>query len=231
MSLESAALRRIAPSATIAISAKARALKAAGRDIIGLAAGEPDFDTPDNIKEAAIKAIRDGKTKYTDPDGMPALKEAVVAKFQRENNLTYKTSQVHVAPGGKPVIYNALVATVNPGDEVIIPAPYWVSYPDMTLLAGGTPVPVLTTTENPDASTTTMLGWKAEQLFILISFILFNLIGITVTIALLIWYADRGIHRSRIESSLAPKTGEADPARLVKSKPTAVSHPPASTSS
>ena len=148
MSLESAALRRIAPSATIAISAKARALKAAGRDIIGLAAGEPDFDTPDNIKEAAIKAIRDGKTKYTDPDGMPALKEAVVAKFQRENNLTYKTSQVHVAPGGKPVIYNALVATVNPGDEVIIPAPYWVSYPDMTLLAGGTPVPVLTTTEN-----------------------------------------------------------------------------------
>ena len=148
MSLESAALRRIAPSATIAISAKARALKAAGRDIIGLAAGEPDFDTPDNIKEAAIKAIRDGKTKYTDPDGMPALKEAVVAKFQRENNLTYKTSQVHVAPGGKPVIYNALVATVNPGDEVIIPAPYWVSYPDMTLLAGGTPVPVSTTAEN-----------------------------------------------------------------------------------
>ena len=151
MSLESAALRRIAPSATIAISAKARALKAAGRDIIGLAAGEPDFDTPDNIKEAAIKAIRDGKTKYTDPDGMPALKEAVVAKFQRENNLTYKTSQVHVAPGGKPVIYNALVATVNPGDEVIIPAPYWVSYPDMTLLAGGTPVPVLPTTSTPSA--------------------------------------------------------------------------------
>ena len=148
MSLESAALRRIAPSATIAISAKARALKAAGRDIIGLAAGEPDFDTPENIKEAAIKAIRDGKTKYTDPDGMPQLKEAIVGKFQRENGLTYKTSQVHVAPGGKPVIYNALVATVNPGDEVIIPAPYWVSYPDMTLLAGGTPVPVLTTAEN-----------------------------------------------------------------------------------
>jgi aspartate aminotransferase len=148
MSLESAALRRIAPSATIAISAKARALKAAGRDIIGLAAGEPDFDTPENIKEAAIQAIRDGKTKYTDPDGMPALKEAVVAKFQRENNLTYKTSQVHIAPGGKPVIYNALVATINPGDEVVIPAPYWVSYPDMTLLAGGTPVPVPTTAEN-----------------------------------------------------------------------------------
>ena len=124
MSLESAALRRIAPSATIAISAKARALKAAGRDIIGLAAGEPDFDTPDNIKEAAIQAIRDGKTKYTDPDGMPVLKEAIGAKFQRENNLTYKTSQVHVAPGGKPVIYNALVATINPGDEGIIPASY-----------------------------------------------------------------------------------------------------------
>ena len=148
MSLESDALRRIAPSATIAISAKARALKAAGRDIIGLAAGEPDFDTPDNIKEAAIKAIRDGKTKYTDPDGMPALKEAVAAKFERENGLTYKPSQVHIAPGGKPVIYNALVATLNPGDEVVIPAPYWVSYPDMTLLAGGTPVPVSTTAEN-----------------------------------------------------------------------------------
>ncbi len=148
MSLESAALRRIAASPTIAISAKARALKAAGRDIIGLAAGEPDFDTPDNIKEAAIKAIRDGKTKYTDPDGMPALKEAIAGKFLRENGLTYTASQVHVAPGGKPVIYNALVATLNPGDEVVIPAPYWVSYPDMVLLAGGTPVPVATTAEN-----------------------------------------------------------------------------------
>jgi aspartate aminotransferase len=145
MSIESAALRRIAPSATIAISAKARALSAAGRDVIALSAGEPDFDTPDNIKEAAIKAIRDGKTKYTDPDGMPQLKEAIVAKFARENGLTYKTSQVHVAPGGKPVIYNALVATLNPGDEVVIPAPYWVSYPDMVLLAGGTPVRVETT--------------------------------------------------------------------------------------
>ena len=156
MSLESAALRRIAPSATIAISAKARALKAAGRDVIALSAGEPDFDTPDNIKDAAIQAIRDGKTKYTDPDGMPQLKEAICAKFKRENGLDYKVSQIHVAPGGKPVIYNALVATLNPGDEVIIPAPYWVSYPDMVLLAGGTPVAVETTADSgfkltPDA--------------------------------------------------------------------------------
>lgn len=148
MSLESDALRRIAPSATIAISAKARALKAEGKNVIALSAGEPDFDTPDNIKEAAIRAIREGKTKYTDPDGMPELKAAICAKFKRENGLDYKPSQIHVAPGGKPVIYNALVATVNPGDEVVIPAPYWVSYPDMTLLAGGTPVPVLTTAEN-----------------------------------------------------------------------------------
>jgi len=148
MSLESAALRRIAPSATIAISAKARALKAAGRDVIALSAGEPDFDTPDNIKNAAIEAIKAGKTKYTDPDGMPELKAAICAKFKRENGLEYKPSQIHVAPGGKPVIYNALVATLNPGDEVIIPAPYWVSYPDMTLLAGGTPVSVETTAES-----------------------------------------------------------------------------------
>jgi len=147
MSLESAALRRIAPSATIAISAKARALKAAGRDVIALSAGEPDFDTPDNIKDAGIAAIKAGKTKYTDPDGMPELKQAICAKFKRENGLDYKPSQVHVAPGGKPVIYNALVATLDPGDEVIIPAPYWVSYPDMVLLAGGTPVRVATTAE------------------------------------------------------------------------------------
>ncbi|MGR4866387.1 pyridoxal phosphate-dependent aminotransferase [Caulobacter sp. LARHSG274] len=147
MSLESAALRRIAPSATIAISAKARALQAAGRDVIGLAAGEPDFDTPDNIKDAGIAAIKAGKTKYTDPDGMPELKQAICAKFKRENGLDYKPSQVHIAPGGKPVIYNALVATLDPGDEVIIPAPYWVSYPDMVLLAGGTPVRVATTAE------------------------------------------------------------------------------------
>jgi aspartate aminotransferase len=148
MSLESDALRRIKPSPTIGISAKARAMKAEGKDVIALSAGEPDFDTPDNIKEAAIRAIREGKTKYTDPDGMPELKQAICGKFARENGLTYKPSQIHVAPGGKPVIYNALVATLNPGDEVVIPAPYWVSYPDMVLLAGGTPVPVETTAES-----------------------------------------------------------------------------------
>ena len=139
MSLESASLQRIKPSPTIAISAKARALAREGRDIIALSAGEPDFDTPDNVKEAAIRAIRDGKTKYTDPDGMPELKEAICGKFQRENGLAYKPSQIHVPPGGKPVIYNALLATLSPGDEVVIPEPYWVSYPDMVLLAGGTP--------------------------------------------------------------------------------------------
>ena len=147
MSIESEALRRIKPSATIAISAKARALKAAGRDVIALSAGEPDFDTPDNIKEAAIAAIRAGKTKYTDPDGMPELKAAICAKFARENGLTYTPAQIHVGPGGKPVIFNALMATLNPGDEVIIPAPYWVSYPDMVLLAGGEPVAIETTVE------------------------------------------------------------------------------------
>ncbi len=140
MELQSAALRRIQPSATVAMSAKARALAAEGRDIIGLAAGEPDFDTPDFVKEAAIKAIRDGRTKYTDPDGMPQLKRAVADKFARENGLEYAPSQVHVAPGGKAVIYNALLATLSPGDEVVIPTPYWVSYPDMVLLAGGEPV-------------------------------------------------------------------------------------------
>ncbi|CAN7297937.1 pyridoxal phosphate-dependent aminotransferase [Phenylobacterium sp. LjRoot225] len=139
MSLQSAALSRVKPSATLAADQKARDLRAQGRDIIGLAAGEPDFDTPDNIKEAAIKAIRDGKTKYTNVDGIPELKEAICAKFARENGLTYKPSQVNVSPGGKPVIYNALVATLNPGDEVLIPTPYWVSYPDMVLLAGGEP--------------------------------------------------------------------------------------------
>ncbi|MEW5684185.1 MAG: pyridoxal phosphate-dependent aminotransferase [Pseudomonadota bacterium] len=140
MSLESAALARVKPSATLAADAKARELKAQGKDVIGLAAGEPDFDTPDNIKDAAIKAIRDGKTKYTNVDGIPELKEAIVAKFQRENGLTYKTSQVNVSPGGKPVIWNAMIATLNPGDEVVIPTPYWVSYWDIVLLAGGTPV-------------------------------------------------------------------------------------------
>ncbi len=145
MTLESDALRRIKPSPTIGISANARALKAAGRDIIALSAGEPDFDTPQNVKDAAIRAIQDGKTKYTDPDGMPELKAAICAKFLRENGLTYTPAQIHVAPGGKPVIFNALMATLNPGDEVVIPAPYWVSYPDMVLLAGGTPVAVETT--------------------------------------------------------------------------------------
>ncbi|MBA4012144.1 MAG: aspartate aminotransferase [Phenylobacterium sp.] len=144
MSLESSALARVKPSATLAADAKARELKAQGRDVISLAAGEPDFDTPDNIKEAAIKAIRDGKTKYTNVDGIVELKEAIVAKFQRENGLTYKTSQVNVSPGGKPVIWNAMISTLNPGDEVIIPTPYWVSYWDIVLLAGGTPKAVAT---------------------------------------------------------------------------------------
>ena len=147
MFAESASLRRVKPSATMAAGAKARALRAAGRDIISMDAGEPDFDTPQNIKDAAIRAIQDGKTKYTDVDGIPELKAAICAKFARENGLTYKPSQVNVSPGGKPVIYNAMVATLNPGDEVIIPAPYWVSYPDMVLLAGGEPVFVPTTAE------------------------------------------------------------------------------------
>ena len=134
------ALARVKPSATIAVTTKSAELKRAGHDVIGLGAGEPDFDTPDNIKDAAIDAIRTGKTKYTPADGIPELKEAICAKFARENGLTYKPSQVHVAPGGKPVIYNALVATMNPGDEVIVPAPYWVSYPEMVLMAGGEPV-------------------------------------------------------------------------------------------
>ena len=134
------ALARVKPSATIAVTTKSAELKRAGHDVIGLGAGEPDFDTPDNIKDAAIDAIRTGKTKYTPADGIPELKEAICAKFARENGLTYKPSQVHVAPGGKPVIYNALLATLNPGDEVIVPAPYWVSYPEMVLMAGGEPV-------------------------------------------------------------------------------------------
>ena len=138
----SQSLGRIKPSPTIAVSTKARELKAAGRDVIGLGAGEPDFDTPDNIKEAAILAIREGQTKYTAVDGTPALKQAVVAKFKRENGLDYTTDQVTVGAGGKQVIFNAMVATIDPGDEVIIPAPYWVSYPDIVLLCGGTPVAV-----------------------------------------------------------------------------------------
>ena len=141
-SLQSAALSRVKPSATLAASARARELKREGRDIISLGSGEPDFDTPDNIKEAAIAAIRRGETKYTDVDGIPELKAAVAAKFKRENGLDYDVSQIHVATGGKAAIYNALVATLSPGDEVIVPAPYWVSYPDMVLLAGGEPVVV-----------------------------------------------------------------------------------------
>ena len=135
-------LSNIKPSPTIAVTQKARELKAAGRNIIGLGAGEPDFDTPDNIKEAAIAAIRSGDTKYTAVDGTPALKKAICAKFKRENGLDYTPEQVTVGTGGKQVLYNALMATLNPGDEVIVPAPYWVSYPDMVLLADGVPVPV-----------------------------------------------------------------------------------------
>src|SRR6201997_3242399 len=142
-------IMRIKPSATIAVTDKARALKAAGRDVIGLCAGEPDFDTPDNIKEAAIKAIRDGKaSKYTAVDGIPELKAAVARKFKRENELTYKPSQIIIGTGGKQVLFNALLATLNAGDEVIVPAPYWVSYPDIVLLAGATPVAVKTRMED-----------------------------------------------------------------------------------
>lgn len=148
MTVESEALRRVKPSATLAVTAKARELARQGKKVISLGAGEPDFDTPDNIKQAAIKAIMDGQTRYTDVDGIPELKAAIVAKFQRENGLTYKTSQINVGPGGKAVLYNAFVATLSKGDEVIIPAPYWVSYPDMVLLAGGEPVAVNTTLEN-----------------------------------------------------------------------------------
>ena len=134
------AVNRVAPSATIAVTTKAAELRRAGENVIGLGAGEPDFDTPEHIKQAAIEAIQAGKTKYTPADGLPELKEAICAKFLRDNNLTYSPEQVHVAPGGKPVIYNALVSTLNEGDEVISPAPYWVSYPEMVKLCGGTPV-------------------------------------------------------------------------------------------
>jgi aspartate aminotransferase len=144
MFAESATLRRVKPSATAAAASRARALRAAGRDIISLDAGEPDFDTPDNIKQAAIRAIADGKTKYTDIDGIPELKAAVCAKFARENALKYAPAQINVSPGGKAVIFNAMMASLSAGDEVIIPAPYWVSYPDMVLMAGGEPVFVAT---------------------------------------------------------------------------------------
>jgi len=140
MSIISDSLKRIKPSPTIAVSQKAKELQAAGKDVIGLGAGEPDFDTPDNIKDAAIKAIKDGDTKYTAVDGTKVLKEAIVKKFKRENNLSFTLDQITVGAGGKHVIYNLMMATLNKGDEVIIPAPYWVSYPDIVLLAGANPI-------------------------------------------------------------------------------------------
>lgn len=140
MSILANRLSRIKPSATLAVTAKAKELKAAGKDIIGLGAGEPDFDTPDFIKDAAKKALDQGQTKYTNVDGTPELKDAIIAKFKRDNALDYNRDEITVGTGGKQVLYNALMATLNPGDEVIIPAPYWVSYPDMVLLAEGEPV-------------------------------------------------------------------------------------------
>ncbi len=140
MSIIASRLSRIKPSATLAVTSKAAELKAAGRDVIGLGAGEPDFDTPEFVRDAGCAAINGGQTKYTDVGGTPALKDAIIAKFKRENNLTYARDQVIVSTGGKQVLYNAFMATLNPGDEVIIPAPYWVSYPDMVILAEGTPV-------------------------------------------------------------------------------------------
>ena len=142
MTFLSATLDRVKPSPTIAVTTKAQELKAAGRDVIGLGAGEPDFDTPQNIKDAAIAAINAGKTKYTAVDGIPELKKAICAKMKRDNGLDYVPAQVTVGTGGKQVLYNAFIATLNAGDEVIIPAPYWVSYPDMVLLGGGTPVTI-----------------------------------------------------------------------------------------
>ena len=139
MSIISDSLKRIKPSPTIAVTQKARELKVAGKDVIGLGAGEPDFDTPDNIKKAAIRAIKAGETKYTTVDGTLKLKGAIIKKFKRENNLKYLTDEITVGTGGKQVLYNAFMATLNKGDEVIIPAPFWVSYPDMVLLAGGKP--------------------------------------------------------------------------------------------
>ena len=140
MSIVSNSLKRIKPSPTLAVTQKARELKAAGKDIIGLGAGEPDFDTPENIKRAAIDSINRGETKYTTVDGTPKLKTAIVEKFKRENKLNYELNEISVGTGGKQIIYNVMMATVNQGDEVIIPAPYWVSYPDIVLLAGGNPI-------------------------------------------------------------------------------------------
>ncbi len=148
MTFLSDSLSRMKPSATIAVSQKARELKAEGRDVVALSAGEPDFDTPDHIKEAAIDAIRRGETKYTAVDGIPELKDAVAAKFKRDNGLEYGRDQIIVAPGGKAIIFNALLATLNQGDEVIVPTPYWVSYPDIVAFAGGTPVFVEGRAEN-----------------------------------------------------------------------------------
>src|SRR5437879_9362359 len=148
MAVLAESLKRIKPSGTIAVTDKAGALRAAGRDVIGLGAGEPDFDTPDNIKRAAIKAIEGGKAaKYTAVDGIAELKAAIARKFKRENGLDYKPSQIIVGTGGKQVLYNAFVATLDPGDEVVMAAPYWVSYPEMVMLAGGEPVAVPTTLE------------------------------------------------------------------------------------
>ncbi len=157
MSFLSKTLERVKPSPTIAITAMAAELKAAGRDVIGLSAGEPDFDTPQNIKDAAVAAIAAGKTKYTAPDGIIELKQAICAKLARENGLSYEPAQISVGTGGKQTLYNALMATLNPGDEVLIPAPYWGSYPDMVLLAGGTPVAV-------EASLETNFKLTPEQL-------------------------------------------------------------------
>jgi aspartate aminotransferase len=148
MGLIAHALERIKPSPTMAITSKAREMKAAGFDVIGLGAGEPDFVTPDNVKQAAVAAIQRGETKYTAVDGIPELKRAIASKFERENDLTYKPAEITVGSGGKQVLYNALLATLNPGDEVIVPSPYWVSYPDIVLLAGATPVVVETKLED-----------------------------------------------------------------------------------
>ncbi|MGB3350806.1 MAG: pyridoxal phosphate-dependent aminotransferase [Brucella anthropi] len=142
------ALSRVKPSATIAVSQKARELKAKGKDVIGLGAGEPDFDTPTNIKQAAIDAINRGETKYTPVAGIPELRQAIVAKFKRENGLDYKPEQVIVGTGGKQILFNAFMATLNPGDEVIVPAPYWVSYPEMVAINGGNPVFINTKIED-----------------------------------------------------------------------------------
>jgi len=147
MAFLSDSLARVKPSPTIAVTTKAAELKAAGRDVIGLGAGEPDFDTPDNVKAAAKRAIDAGRTKYTPPDGIPELKQAIAEKFRRENGIDYTVQQISVGTGGKQVLYNALIATLNPGDEVLIPAPYWVSYPDMVLLGGGEPKVIETSIE------------------------------------------------------------------------------------